>query len=268
MRTALVDLDGMIYACAAIAETVYYVVDDGANELRFAYKREANEFCDAMNIPRDAIERRVDAEPVSHAINALKLTVDAAVEATKCDARELYLSPTGKNSFRFDIYPEYKANRDKAVKPVHYKALRNHAVKYMGAIIADNVEADDMLTIRANELGLGNWVMITNDKDLQQSPGDHYNWSKGTTTHVDRLTALRTLYTQVLTGDTIDNIKGCTGIGPDKAEKALRHAESDEEMLEVCKWLFLKSWKFDEEAAMADLKLNIRLVRMLQERPK
>ncbi len=205
---------------------------------------------------------------MSHAINALNLTVDAAVREAKCDEQELYLSPTGNNSFRFDIYPDYKANRKAAPKPVHYAALRTHAVKHMGAVVADNVEADDMLTIRANELGLGNWVMVTNDKDLQQTPGMHYDWRKKTLHDVDRESAMLCLYTQVLVGDSVDNIKGCPGIGPAKARNALRDAADDVEMLEVCKWLYLKAWDFDEEEAMKELKLNIRLVRMLQERQK
>lgn len=262
-RVALVDLDGMIYACASIAETVYYTVDG----IRFDFKKEANDFCDEQSRPHSDIERKVAAQPAAVAINALKMTVEAAIEAAKGDVGELYLSPEGKSNFRYDIYPDYKANRANLVKPTHYHALREYAVKYMGAVIADNVEADDMLTIRANELGEGKWVFVTNDKDLMQTPGLHYDWKKKTTKEVSRDEALRCLYTQVLTGDSVDNIKGCPGIGPAKAGKALRDAADDAEMLEVCKWLYLQAYKGDEEYAMQDLKLNIRLVRMLQRRP-
>jgi hypothetical protein len=262
-RVALTDLDGFIYAVGAISETVYYMVDD----LRFDYKSQANKYCEDTGKNLEAIEREVDAEPVSHALNALKITVDAAVSDAKCDVAELYLSPTGKDNFRFDIYPEYKANRDKAHKPVHYAAMRKYAVKHMGAIIADHMEADDIMTIRAYELGMGNWVMITNDKDLKQTAGTFYDWKKKVTVDVSVEEGSRFLYGQILEGDSIDNIKGCKGIGPAKAKKALLHAEGDGEMLEVCKWLYLKAHKFDEVAAMADLKLNIRLVRMLKERP-
>ena len=260
---ALVDLDGMIYAVGAISETVYYVVDD----MRFDYKSQANAYCEEHGMDLKAIEREVDAEPVSHALNALKVTTDAAVKDAKCATGELYLSPTGTENFRFAIYPEYKANRKNVHKPVHYAAMRAYAVKHMGAEIVPAMEADDMLAIRANELGRGNWVIVTNDKDLFQVPGDFYDWKKKTTRHIHPDEGRRLLYHQVLEGDSIDNIKGCKGIGPAKAKKALVHAEDDLEMLEVCKWLYLKVHKFDEKAAMADLKLNIRLVRMLQERP-
>jgi quinol monooxygenase YgiN len=262
-KVALVDLDGMIYACAAIAETVYYTVDG----VRFDFKKEANEYCDGAGRPRSDIERQVSAQPVSHAINALKMTVEAAVTEAGCASAELYLSPTGQNSFRFRIYPDYKANRAELIKPTHYKALREYAVKHLGAIVADDVEADDMLTIRANELGIDNWVFITNDKDLGQTPGKHYNWSKKTTKDVSRHEAMYCLYMQVLTGDSIDNIKGCPGIGPAKAAHAMRDAADDDEMLEVCKWLYTQAYNGDEEYAMKDLKLNIQLVRMLQRRP-
>jgi hypothetical protein len=262
-KVALVDLDGMIYACGFISETTYHAVDD----LRFDYKSQANQYCEDTNQSLNAIERCVDAEPVSHALNALKTTTDAAIADAKCETGELFLSPSGRENFRFGIYPDYKANRAKSAKPVHYDAMRAYALKHMGATIAPEMEADDMLAIRANELGLNNWVIVTNDKDLFQVPGDFYDWKKKTTRHVEPDEARRLLYMQVLTGDSIDNIKGCKGIGPAKATKALLHAEDDLEMLEVCKWLYLKAHKFEEEVAMADLKLNIRLVRMLQERP-
>jgi len=262
-RVALHDLDGYIYAIGAISEKVYYTVDD----LRFDYKSQANDYCEETNKNLDAIGREVEAEPVSHALNAIKITVDAATEAAGCDSAELYLSPTGTENFRFSIYPEYKANRAASHKPVHYKALRDYAVKHMGAEICPAMEADDMLAIRANELGQDRFVIITNDKDLFQVPGRFYDWKKKKTVDMDEEGSRLCLYMQVLTGDSIDNIKGCKGIGPAKAAHALKHAADDVEMLEVCKWLYLKAHKFDEEAAMADLKLNIRLVRMLQERP-
>lgn len=262
---ALVDLDGMIYACGAIAEKVYYVLDG----VRFDFKKEANEYADTHDLSRDDIEKDVDAQPVSNAINALKMTIEAAVRDSKCDVGELFLSPEGNANFRFEIYPEYKANRKNAHKPVHYKALRNFAVKHMGAVVCDNIEADDEINIRANELAAQDkeFCVVTVDKDLNQIPGWHYDWRKKRLYDVTLEEARECLYVQVLQGDSVDNIKGCPGIGPAKATKALKHAEDDAEMLEVCKWLYVQAYDGDEQEAMKMLKLNIRLIRMLQVRP-
>lgn len=262
---ALIDLDGMIYACGAIAEKVYYVLDN----VRFDFKREANAYAEAHDLDKADIETDVDVQPVGNAINALKMTVEACIRDAGCDVGELYLSPEGNANFRFELYPEYKANRKNAHKPAHYKALRNYAVKHMGATVCDNIEADDELNIRANELtaqGKG-WVIVTVDKDLNQIPGLHYDWRKKKLFDVTTDEARLCLYTQVLTGDSVDNIKGCPNIGPAKAAKALKHADGDEELLEVCKWLYIQAYDGDEAEAMKQLKLNIRLIRMLQVRP-
>jgi hypothetical protein len=262
---ALVDLDGMIYACGAIAEKVYYTLDG----MRFDYKKEANAYAEAHGLDKGDIDKDVDVQPVANAINALKMTIEACIRDAGRDVGELYLSPEGNANFRFDIYPEYKANRKNAHKPAHYKALRNYAVKHLGAVICDGIEADDMINIRANELtaqGVA-WTVVTVDKDLNQIPGDHYDWRKKKYYTVTQEEARYCLYYQVLIGDSVDNIKGCPGIGPAKAAHALKHAEDDAEMLEVCKWLYVQSYAGDEVEAMKELKLNIRLVRMLQVRP-
>lgn len=261
---ALIDLDGMIYACGAIAETVYYILDGQ----RFDFKKEANAYAEERDLDKADIEKDVDVQPSANAINAMNMAVQAAIRDAKCDVGELYLSPTGNANFRFEIYPEYKANRANAHKPHHYKTLRNHALKNLGAVLCDNIEADDEINIRANELTAQGkwWCIVTNDKDLKQIPGWHYDWKKKALIDVDIVEARQCLYMQVLQGDSVDNIKGCPGIGPAKAAKALKHAETDEEMLEVCKWLYVQAYGGDETEAMKMLKLNIRLIRMLQVR--
>ena len=261
---ALIDLDGMIYACGAIAEKVYYTLDG----MRFDYKKEANAYAEAQGLDKADIDKDVDVQPVANAVNALKMTVEAAVRDSTCDVGELFLSPEGNANFRFEIYPEYKANRKNAHKPAHYKALRNYAVKHMGAVVCDNIEADDEINIRANELTAQgkDWCVVTVDKDLNQIPGLHYDWRKKKLFDVTVEEARLCLYMQVLQGDSVDNISGCPQIGPAKAAKALKHAEDDAEMLEVCKWLYLQAYGGDEKEAMKMLKLNIRLIRMLQVR--
>jgi len=264
-KIALVDLDGMIYAAGCVSEEVYYMVDG----MRFSYKKEANEYCDTHDISRDEIDKGVDAQPVGNALNALRMMCEASIRDAGCDVGELYLTPQGRAVFRFDIYEDYKVGRKNAHKPVHYKALRNYATKNLGAVICDNMEADDMLNIRANELSAQDkeWVIVTVDKDLKQVPGWHYDWRKKTLFNVDVIEARTCLYTQVLTGDSVDSIPGCPKIGPAKAAKALKDIEDESEMLEVCKWLYLQAYDGDEAEAMRNLKLNIRLVRMLQARP-
>ena len=258
-KIALIDLDGMIYAAGAVTETVYYNVDG----VRFDYKSQANSYCDEHEIPKEEIEKSVDAQPVSHALNALNLMVTSATDKAGCDVAECHLSPTDKQDFRYAIYPDYKANRKDSHKPTHYAALRKFAINTLKAKVAEGMEADDVLSIRSHELG-DKCVIVTVDKDLLQCPGEHYNWKtkKAQTVSVEQ--AEDFLFLQILTGDSIDNIKGCPGIGPAKGKKALKDAATGPERIEVCRKLYAAAYDGDQVEADKQLKLNIQLVRMLR----
>lgn len=264
MRIALVDIDSIVIAAGALTEDVYYIVD----KIRFSYKSEANAYCDEHMFSRDDIEREVDVKPVSHAINIMTTTVAAAVRETGCMEYEAYLSPNGKSNFRFNLYPEYKANRAKTVKPVHTEALRKYAIKHMGAQVVEGMEADDMLSIRAHELGFESAVIVSIDKDMRQVPCYHYDWKKKTPMEkVDVDSAVRNFWTQVLVGDSVDNIKGCPGIGPAKARTVLKDKTTDADMCEAVFAEYIDAYGGDEEEGKRQGVLNARLVHLLSTRP-
>jgi 5'-3' exonuclease len=72
-------------------------------------------------------------------------------------------------------------------------------------------------------------VIVSIDKDLLQIPGSHYNFVKSEFTEVSEEEGMFSFYIQLLMGDSTDNVSGCPGIGPKKAEKALRPFIGDEE---------------------------------------
>ena len=131
----------------------------------------------------------------------------------------------GRGNFRKDLYPEYKMNR-KELEPDMKKAL-TYAHSYMvdkwGAVEADGMEADDLVSIWAYEAREREdaYVIVGIDKDLLQIPGNHYNFVKKEHRFVDDDEAHLLLMTQCLTGDNSDNIPGLKGIGPVKASKML-----------------------------------------------
>jgi 5'-3' exonuclease len=85
-------------------------------------------------------------------------------------------------------------------------------------------------------------------------PGKHYSWpisgkgweKPGIYREVTPLEGMRWFYTQVLVGDTSDNIKGCPGIGKVKAERMLKDCETEEEMFEAVR----NAYSFDEALLM------------------
>ena len=264
--TALIDADGLVYATGAVAETVSYAVGD----LHFDYKSQANEYVESNGLSKEDIEKVVDAQPVSHALNAARTALDSILEQTKADEYEIYLSNLDKDNFRLHIYPEYKANRKNAHRPKHFHAIRNWFKNQKTAVETRGLEPDDLIAIRAHEIGaMGNkFIIVTNDKDMQQIAGDHYNPRTKKFEFIKPYDALHNLYMQILVGDSIDNIKGCPGIGPAKARTALRGAETEEEMLEAAYAEYVKAYSNDEKAAKAAFELNARLVQLIQRRPE
>ncbi len=153
--------------------------------------------------------------------------VNEMIENTlaEVEASEYKLFLTSPDNFRKHIYPEYKANRT-ATKPKHLQFLRDYLVESWQGTVAEKMEADDYLGINQHESS----IICSIDKDLLQVPGKHYNFVKKEFYEVDEETGSRNFYTQLLTGDTSDNIKGIAGIGPVKAKKALAEATNEYEM--------------------------------------
>lgn len=87
----------------------------------------------------------------------------------------------------------------------------------------EGFEADDLVATFMTELTSAGAKPICcgNDKDLLQIPGEHFNVVKKGMQTVDVPKAHRTLWLQVLTGDTTDHIEGIPGCGPKGAEKII-----------------------------------------------
>lgn len=136
----------------------------------------------------------------------------------------LYIS--GKNNFRKQIYPEYKANRLKTERPPVLVPLVQYFCENKGALSEDTLEADDLLGLNQTE----KTAIVSIDKDLLMIPGWHYNFVKDELIFVSEFDGLRNFYSQLLIGDPADNIKGAQGIGKAKAAKILDGCENETEL--------------------------------------
>tara|TARA_Y100000592_G_scaffold64324_1_gene100216 strand:- start:4828 stop:5610 length:783 start_codon:yes stop_codon:yes gene_type:complete len=167
----------------------------------------------------------------------------------------------GKGNYRKDLSPDYKSNRPELDKKVRDKLnyLHRYSVS-KGAIQADGMEADDLVSIWAHEAldRKEEYVICGIDKDLLQIPGHHYNYSKDTWQLINEEEALHNLYIQCLTGDNTDNIPGLKGIGPKKAQKILAGVPLSRQ------WNKIKSaWK-EHGKTEKQLELSHKLLRMLK----
>lgn len=130
----------------------------------------------------------------------------------------------GKNNFRNEVatQAEYKGNRKSKPKPFWYQNIRQHLITSYEFNVINGMETDDALTILHNRLSDKQPVICTIDKDLLQSPGKHYNFTSQEISIVTEDMALYLLATQIITGDSTDNIKGLHRVGPKKAEIILK----------------------------------------------
>ena len=143
----------------------------------------------------------------------------------QCFMPVLKVAVKGKGNFRTDHFPFYKANRPPLDDEM--KEALNYGHGYMcdrwGAVRADGMEADDLVSIwayEARELEIP-YVIVGIDKDLKQIPGNHYNFKRKEHVFIDDDSAHLNLMLQCLIGDSVDNIPGIKGIGPKKADKLL-----------------------------------------------
>lgn len=243
----LVDADLLAYEAASAAE----MVDEGYERRNFDWVIEYLE---------DTITR------IKEAVGDVTST-------------EFYL--TGKGNFRFDIatVKPYKGNR-KDDKPFYLPSVRKLLEVKYGAIVVDDMEADDMLAIRAEE-EMSRRCPVTiasRDKDLRQVSCYQYSWELGKQPEwgpelVDYIgnldakfsdkilkngeqsqaikklsgTGLKWFYAQCITGDSTDNIPGLEGKGASLAYELLNDTQDEEQMFRAVLGAYKD--KYAEDAA-------------------
>jgi len=157
-------------------------------------------------------------------------TFNTIINATQSSNYRMFVSDS-RGNFRNKLFPLYKANRT-APKPVHYQHITNVLLDKLGAEVTFGEEADDALGILSS--AYSDSIIVSIDKDLLQVPGLHYNWRTSKYTHITEAEGRHRFWSQVLTGDTTDNITSrvglsCPGVGAVKAAKILEWCSTNEE---------------------------------------
>lgn len=181
-----------------------------------------------IHVPLEEAEYNVDSK-IRH-----------IVENAGCDRYRVFIT-NGPCNFRHKIctIKKYKGNRDGDKKPSYYNEIRNYLVNRHGAELVFNMEADDRLAIEQSD----ETVLCSRDKDLDQVPGWHYSWACGRQKEkpiykIEEIDGLRLFYTQVLTGDSSDNILGLYNVGRRTAEKNLADAETETDLFAIVQGMY------------------------------
>lgn len=229
MNKAIVDGDIVAYWAAGKLAARYYEVagtkvkpgyEDGKNG-----KVRAQELADILGGEVEYKEDPVDREDLANLIWSTFDKLFVYHEVTVCVSS----SPC----WRTKLYPEYKAGRPPRSENVKlaFEVLKD-VVEDQGLEWEERegFEADDLISIlhrKCVEDG-DTPVVVSVDKDLRQLPGQHVisllNMDEITITEDE---ARHNLWLQVLIGDSVDNIKGCPGIGKKKGAKIIHNAEME-----------------------------------------
>lgn len=226
-------------------------------------------FEDGQLMPDSMIRKKVDEK------------IQRIIEQSGADDWVGYLTHSSSN-FRLGLATilPYKGNRSGSTKPPKYQMLRDHLLdQYPDNVsLVEGIEADDQLAIDQYKVLMDDpydWsagklkknastIICTIDKDLKMVPGWHYNWNTDEKIFVTEIEGLRWFYTQCLTGDMTDNIKGLHGVGAKSTLiSKLQDMDTEEQMFKHVHAEYVK--RFGSYADQFLLE-NGRLLWMLKDR--
>jgi len=182
------------------------------------------------------------------------------IERTQSASIAVAFDESLASSFRNDIYPDYKANRDPAPEALERQfAWCKDLTRSLGlpCYAHARYEADDLIATLATRCrAQGRKIcVVTGDKDLAQlvHQDDHW-WDFARNRRFDAEGVLGHFGVRpdqiadflALTGDAVDNIPGVPGIGPKTAAALLAHFGSLDAIytrLEEIAWLKLRGAK-------------------------
>lgn len=257
-RIALIDADIILWRACMTAEYTVYIDPD--QNVAWRYKK---------LVPEEVRDRLISINVINSpemAIDAFRSMMLNTINNTNATHAILFLSP--KTTFRHRAAKtlEYKGNRKERAKPVYHELLTQMMINQYGAIVCDDIEADDGLGIMQSHYSKENVssVICSIDKDLKMIPGDHYNLTSFAQEIITPAKANMQFAIQLLTGDATDNIQGLTRVGIKTAEKILKDV-GPKERVEVIKEKYKKQFK---EKADARFKENIKLLKILRKVPE
>lgn len=173
-------------------------------------------------------------EPV-RATHVFWATLFNLVRDRKPDFLAMALDTSDETVFRRAIDPEYKAHREPPPEDLPVQADRIVAMAEamrMPLLRVPGYEADDIIATLCRQLAGPDLhvFIVSRDKDLDQLLGPHvslFDLAKGQVVTPESLVEEKgwrpdqAIEAQILVGDTVDNVRGVSGIGPKTAAKLL-----------------------------------------------
>lgn len=243
----LVDGDIIVFRAGFACEKSAYFIRHGGEAKRFQYKKELDSYIAEHGLEGIEYEKDIELEPVGNALHTAGLMLQSFLEDLQCNRDDTTVFLSGPNNFRYGVatYKPYKGNRDAAHRPTHEQALKDYLVRNWNAVYSVDQEADDDIGIAqytAWDQGEES-IIVSLDKDLRMIPGMHFNFVKKESTVVNLRDANKNFWSQMVTGDTTDNIPGIPGAGPAAAKRLLAQPDHVQAIANEYKKAYSDDWR-------------------------
>ncbi|MCP4341274.1 MAG: hypothetical protein GY799_20915 [Desulfobulbaceae bacterium] len=205
-----------------------------------------------------------------------KITKAITTVLEKPWCRELKLVIGGKDNYRKDIWPDYKANR--GPKPMMYGELREWLEdEYKDLItVATGCEADDYLSIMMEWMrqecdgDFDKWdlVLVHRDKDMIQCGGYQWDWFKKPKfpLWIGEEKRWKNFWVQMMMGDSTDCIPGIPGVGLVGANKKLEGCDKSVDMEEKVLYAYEQHFTKKGEDWRKWFQINYQMLKLMEKK--
>ena len=201
----IIDVDGIIFAIASVLKKAYTSAIETKNEYQL---------------------NKLDKQ----SINMIQNKFREVFLYTNCDRFIGFIKGYNCNEYRKQIDPLYKYKREKDLMLYQIlNRIQNLAIKRYKLYSVNNIEVDDACVITHHHYNKKykedinkKPILVSPDKDLLQIEGHHIRLLNiPEYMNLSKEEAQYKLYTQIITGDSVDGIKGIEGSGEVAAKKIL-----------------------------------------------
>lgn len=262
-----VDCDVVAYRAGYAAEHTWYYLhflENGKEYVReFDGAKAYKDFVLEKGLPPSSfwVENKVKVEAEEAALYNVRSILKDIASALAVDLEtDILCYISGPDNYRNGVatLKPYKGNRDPTRKPVHAPAIKELLRNRYSAKVSDGQEADDDIASahyamwEADPLSS---VIATIDKDLDMVPGLHYDFVAKESYDVSPEAGRYAFWSQMLTGDTVDNIPGVPKIGRIVAARILDKVGSydDLALYEAVREEYVKAYGDKADEALLEM---------------
>ena len=163
------------------------------------------------------------------------------------DVEEVLVFNDSRGNFRKLITKKYKANRTGQNKPPLLSEIHKHVTNSYKGIQGCGMETDDLVAAHWKSLsdiyGRDKVMIVSIDKDYLQFPALIYKYNRKEVLDISKYDALKNFYTQMIVGDTADNVNYFKGKGIKFAQKYYEDRDTKFQFTKRLYLLFKEKYK-------------------------